>query len=401
MPGVSLSGTTTAAVIVLAGVVARSEAGWVAGVDMHNETWRYKFGTKRIKLDEEFNSAVRIRYGWADWVVRKDKAYFHDQGMGRLNYEEAVEFCGQMAATNVSLPSVHSAEQMSFLVQLSENNRHGFWLGCSRSDDTVRTKSPNYGFAWTDGSDFDYESWDQDEPSSSRASNLMWNEACAISSKNNQNPTLWADSSCYIRRRVICVTDYIEPTCNGVAEPRGCVRYMRGLDVLKNSVNYTRDGELITDICDAVPFNLPRTTVGAHCSLSCDTCVVPTTTSAAITTGPTTTSTVTTGTTTTAELTTVAPTTTTAAPVTTTTSEAPTTSTEGPTTTTEARTTTTGGPTTTTLAPSTTEGPSTQHPTTSTEAPYRPDYGVCGTKGWRTMSGAEMFGKNVRPVGSI
>lgn len=347
------------------------------------------------------------------WHKYGDYEYMYYQGESRnkVEYETAQGICKSMDA---EILSVHSQGEAEFALSLTENNRHGMWLGANRStdpDDTTRIDGKKRGgfVSWEDGTDWDYVNWAPGEPSATcepskiNSCDIMFNnddsvyyayhEMCVSMGSTDENfdPRLWNDVSCNNLRRLVCKRRYTKPSWE-------CAQYNSHFGNAANKIvrNGTTlwadpwlcssyyansDNDFGNDFCNQtiptegrVPGNDTYATV---CPIRCGGCTVTTTTAEPPI--PTTTST---GTPYTGPTTTTTP-----GP---TTSEGPTTTTtvtDG--TTTTVVTTTTGEPvitSTTTPGPTTSGAPETTSTITTTEEPStepnRYNYGVCSQKGW-------------------
>jgi hypothetical protein len=316
----------------------------------------------------KFGRSEYYALGSADTVIDGTVAALKD-GEGRKTWEEGDRYCKALGATMVSISDLN---EMEFAISLTENNRHGFWLGMERIDDLFPEFPLKKGFeSWLDGTLVGWANWAEGEPNSPRygtkSGELVdtYVDKCAFQGINQGDPSLWNDASCEKRRRVICerplADAFANDNCNGVRDPPGCDSYY-----------------------DAQCHDIMGTPTQAYdmCAVKCSSCLTTTTTFVSTTTSFATT------TTTQAPSTTTSVVTTTTSFATTTTSFQTTSSTIQTTTSTFRTTTTTAEATTSTTGTTTTGAPS----TTTTEAPITDeplDLGVCmqtPAKGWHSIN---------------
>ncbi|XP_041471501.1 alpha-N-acetylgalactosamine-specific lectin-like [Lytechinus variegatus] len=125
-----------------------------------------------------------------EWTFFEESCYkyFAEE----VSFQEALSTCRNSTneqSCHGDLVSIHCAEENDFIRGLSQTNRPDLWIGLHQPD-------PNGIFVWSDGTQFNYTNWRNNEPN-----NGGGNEDCVVSRQNNGK---WNDISCAVSVPYVC-----------------------------------------------------------------------------------------------------------------------------------------------------------------------------------------------------
>eukprot|EP00057_Strongylocentrotus_purpuratus_P012674 XP_011667148.1 PREDICTED: macrophage mannose receptor 1-like [Strongylocentrotus purpuratus] len=130
------------------------------------------------------------------WRFFQGSCYRHFRE--EVNYTQAMANCRKIDMMNAGqsdLISIHSQEEMDFIISTSEvqgNNNDPRWIGLYQPD-------PNDRFVWSDGTDVSYTAWYQGQPN-----NRLGVEDCVHILRYKSGRELWNDIDCTMNFTYIC-----------------------------------------------------------------------------------------------------------------------------------------------------------------------------------------------------
>ena len=124
------------------------------------------------------------------------KCYIRPEGIS-TDWADAESRC-QNLSPGAHLASIHSLEELKFVEDLYPSNRfRHIWLGGSDTDEEG-------SWVWTDGSSWDYTSWDENEPNNNHATG----ENCLVGHWGDME---WNDMRCEKSYGFLCKAPILIP----------------------------------------------------------------------------------------------------------------------------------------------------------------------------------------------